>query len=182
MKKLSRKEVSNLIFEALNEEKESDEMHSFGKTSVSTVVGKSLIGGIFNDFSGELGDHFYNKLIGKDSDLSQKKIVVMTIKSMFEILRKNFNNEIRKERLTGMIMSIINNVREKKESLFQNSLEDIFEIFKIYYENNLKSSTSNLKLLSPEALGAEGVTDNLNSDSKIINFFNVLGYFKKNPR
>ena len=182
MKKLSRKEVFNLVMEALNEQDSEEKEYVFGDTTVSGDVAKKLMSSVFDEFNKDLGDHYYSVLTGKEGTLKLNQNILSYLKSLFEQLNKNFNNEPKKVDLTGMIMSIINDTRENKESVYLSILPDIFEIFKVYYDTNLKKSTAGLTLLSPSALGAKGVSDNLNSDSKLVNFFNILGFFKKNPR
>ena len=182
MKKLSRKEVFNLVMEALNEQDENKKEYSFGNTTITDDLGRKLMSSVFDSFNKDLGDHYYNILSGKEGTLELNQRILASLKSLFEQLNKNFYNEPKKIDLTEMVMSIINDTREKKEGVYANILPYIFEIFKVYYENNLKEATSELTLLSPKALGARGVSDNLNSDSKLVNFFNILGYFKKNPR
>ena len=100
MKKLSRKEVFNLILESLNEEinEQSEDGDNsslkFGEITIPDVVGKKIMDGFFGEDTA-LSQHYYKKLKGERGNLDDQKIVLETLKVDFERLRKAFdsNNE-----------------------------------------------------------------------------------------
>ena len=90
MKKLSRKETFDLIFEALNEQEEKEgktyRWGGEGGVEISMKDAQGIIKSMFSAFNPELGQHYADVIDG--GTLEKKKVLIETLNYLFDELPK----------------------------------------------------------------------------------------------